>query len=136
MWSANMEAVMGIDQFDHTKLQQLDEMLLVLDQSSGGAPAEMADLVSNASSALRSLRNGLKCHFSKHVSKLARDGKWCDSRQALNRLFPDQGVCIKRHTEMPEILLLQKNISEVVAGDNDEVLKQLDERTASGSLTR
>lgn len=37
-----------------------------------------------------------------------------------------QDVCYKRHTEMPEILLLQRSVRQVLAGDGSEVLKQLD----------
>ena len=80
-----MGSVMGIDR---TKLQQLDEMLLELDQSSSAAPAEMADLVSNASSAVRILRNSLKSNFSNHVAQLARDGKQKEAGHDLIRLFP------------------------------------------------
>jgi hypothetical protein len=66
-----METVLGMDQ---SKVELLDQVVRDLEGSFSDAPAGVQELAKNASSAVRLLRNSLKCKFSEHVAQLARDG--------------------------------------------------------------
>jgi hypothetical protein len=74
---------------DPAKLELLDQMVVDLDRSFGAAPAEVKEVVSGITSAVRLLRNSFKCELSERVAQLVKDGDLDGALKTMLELFPD-----------------------------------------------